>query len=232
MMAGSNKELVIDHVARLADSQRKWQLNARVESSDTDDSCFFERRRSRGLSVLDVVPDKQKSKLGVALRRFPSERSTERFLSETDDDDDSDDDYDDDEEERIIVDRSSMYRGRRGSGNSSRRNSASFKIGQAFSTTATIQNKIVSGIQDRLRDDLTSIREHLIIIGRQSFTELNVQAFLGDYIKFALLSDENAIMHGDFTVTGECGGINSGIVGHYHDLACVPLLLIKPRNDF
>lgn len=219
MMAGLNKELVIDHVARLADSQRKWQLNARVESSDTDDSCFFERRKGRGVSVLDLVPDKQRSKLGVALRRFPPERYTERFLSETDDDD-GDYNYDDDDEERVIVDRSSMYRGRRGSGNSSRRNNASFKIRQAFSSTTTIQNKVVSRVQDRFRNDLMSIREHVIVIDRQSFSELNVQAFLGDCIKFALVSDENVSMDADFTVTGGHRRINLGIISRHDDFFC------------
>ena len=193
-MSGLNKASIIDHVARLAERQREWSLNANCGSSDSEESFIFERNKRRVLHNIISCQEKRISRRGIAIRRFPEEVSTRSpSPSETD----TDDDYDQDDF-KIIIDRSSMFRGRRGSRDPVRRDSSSFKLDRAVhKSPPSFHFKKLDG---EIKVDGTQC--HVINIGVNSFNVQRLLAVLGDSIKFILSDIYSITLTGEISVTG------------------------------
>jgi hypothetical protein len=194
-MSGLNKASIIDHVARLAERQREWSLNANCGSSDSEESLTFERNKRRVLHNILSCQEKRISRRGVANRRFPEEASTR---SPSPSESDTDDDHGQDNF-KIIIDRSSMFRGRRGSRDTARRDSSSFKLNRAVQKTPpSFHFKKLDG---EIKVDGTQC--HLINIGVNSFHVQRLLAVLGDSIKFILSDFYSITFAGEISVTGD-----------------------------
>lgn len=192
-MSGLERVLKIDHVARLAERQREWSLNANCGSSDSEESFIFERNKRRMLHNIIKCQEKRSSKRGAAIRRFPEEVSTRSpSPSETDTDDDHDKNDD-----KIITDRSSMFRGRRGSRDPIRRDSISFKLNRTVQKSSYFSYK---KLDRELRIDGTQC--HVVNIGANSFNVQRLLAAVGDSIQFILSDIPSISAHGEITVTG------------------------------
>lgn len=202
-MSGLNTASIIDHVARLAERQREWSLNANCGSSDSEESIIFERNKRRVLHNIISCQEKRISRRGVAIRRFPEEASTRSpSPSESDTDDDHGlDDF------KIIVDRSSMFRGRRGSRDTVRRDSSSFKLKRAVQKYPPSFHFKKLDVESKV--DGTHC--HLISIGANSFSVQRLLAVLGDSIRFILSDIYRITVTGEISVTGDGSYTNSQV---------------------
>lgn len=184
----------IDHVARLAESQREWLKSAKRVSSDSDDSLLNNRIKRQTRVPADRCPLDRPRKLGVALRRFP--KAVQKSSSSS---------FDISDESILVIDQRRMRGVKSGSVDRNeliRNDKAHQKIdcidNPVLSRTSKLSKPSTEG--DNLNDCIRG--RHLISIGKSSFNRCNVTAALGDSIQFVLVEVEEALLIGEHVLTG------------------------------
>lgn len=178
------KNTEVNHIQRLADSQREWLTNARCSSSDSEDNNVKDCSTRR--INLSGSPKSHFHKLGAALKRFPKETPGCSSSSCGDDD-----------EGIVVIDRNHMY------GRLDDQNNATFnKIkNHSSSSTRVKENQFVDLMDEKSKKS----QKYQISIGDFSFDKSEVCILLGDSVHFLLVESEDSPVCGQHVLTGKIG---------------------------